>query len=49
MKHTRLVVRLVGFIEAQAEGLAAAIMLALLIALGMGVFAFTTATRIGFP
>jgi hypothetical protein len=43
MKNTRLIIRLLGFGEARAEGLASALMLTALAVLAMALVAYTGA------
>jgi len=42
MRKTRLIIRFIGFGEARAEGLAAAVMLTALAVLGMALVAYTS-------
>jgi hypothetical protein len=43
MKHTRLIIRLIGVGEAQAEGLVGVAMLTALTVLGIALLAYTSA------
>jgi hypothetical protein len=42
MKNTRLIIRLIGLGEAQADGLPAAVILAALATLALGLLAYTS-------